>query len=58
MVFEKNATPEMVKIFAQTRQEFVFIQKGTILFRKLADMLCLCLCLVGLVAWLRNFAGL
>ena len=58
MVFEKNTTPEVVKVLCSNQARTFFIQKGNILFQKIVDLLCVCLCLVGLVALLRIFAGL
>ena len=57
MIFEKNTTREVVKFLCSNQARSFFIQKGNILFRKIADLLCVCLCLVRLVALLRIFAG-
>ena len=58
MVSETNTTPEVVKVLRSSQVRTVFIQKGNFLFRKIDDLLCVCLCLVGLIALLRIFAGL
>ena len=58
MIFEKNTTPEVVKVLIRTRPEFFYNQKGNILFRKIVDLLIVCFCLVGLVALKKIFAQL